>query len=148
MASASTTSSASARDSRVQAAIGTSNMERTAAFFSVEAETTLLFSTRAGRPNSLLLFFFTYLGDFDLPSDPKDSSIVPLFGNHTLSKDAAMGLVLSAVSVRGWTTGSGMEGPSIPAEAKDPMFEDPEETALGINHKIPLPAATTKDLLT
>lgn len=25
-----------------------------------------------------------------------------------------MGLVLSAASVRGWTTGSGMEGPSVP----------------------------------
>ncbi|GER39963.1 Zim17-type zinc finger protein [Striga asiatica] len=29
-------------------------------------------------------------------------------------QDAAMGLVLSAASVRGWTTGSGMEGPSVP----------------------------------
>ncbi|KAJ4846887.1 hypothetical protein Tsubulata_043162, partial [Turnera subulata] len=26
-----------------------------------------------------------------------------------------MGIVLSAASVRGWTTGSGMEGPSVPA---------------------------------
>lgn len=26
-----------------------------------------------------------------------------------------MGLVLSAANVRGWTTGSGMEGPSVPA---------------------------------
>ncbi|KAF6135650.1 hypothetical protein GIB67_028221 [Kingdonia uniflora] len=33
-----------------------------------------------------------------------------------LSKDAAMGLVLSAATGRGWTTGSGMEGPSIPAD--------------------------------
>lgn len=30
-----------------------------------------------------------------------------------------MGLVLSAASVRGWTTGSGMEGPSVPAGAED-----------------------------
>lgn len=29
-----------------------------------------------------------------------------------------MGLVLSAASVRGWTTGSGMEGPSVPASAE------------------------------
>ena len=29
-----------------------------------------------------------------------------------------MGLVLSAASVRGWTTGSGMEGPSVPAAAE------------------------------
>lgn len=27
-----------------------------------------------------------------------------------------MGLVLSAASVKGWTTGSGMEGPSLPAK--------------------------------
>ena len=30
-----------------------------------------------------------------------------------------MGLVLSAASVRGWTTGSGMEGPSVPAGADE-----------------------------
>lgn len=30
-----------------------------------------------------------------------------------------MGLVLSAASVRGWTTGSGMEGPSAPAGTED-----------------------------
>lgn len=30
-------------------------------------------------------------------------------------QDAAMGLVLSAANVRGWTTGSGMEGPPVPA---------------------------------
>lgn len=29
-------------------------------------------------------------------------------------QDAAMGLVLSAAAGRGWTTGSGMEGPSVP----------------------------------
>ncbi|XP_054787441.1 uncharacterized protein LOC129293472 [Prosopis cineraria] len=36
-----------------------------------------------------------------------------------LSKDAAMGLVLSAAAGRGWTTDSGMEGPSAPAGGKD-----------------------------
>ncbi|XP_047975482.1 uncharacterized protein LOC125217944 [Salvia hispanica] len=46
--------------------------------------------------------------------DP-DLKLVPILGNHTLSEDAAMGLVLSAANVRGWTTGSGMEGPSSPA---------------------------------
>ncbi|KAJ4700587.1 Zinc finger, DNL-type, Mitochondrial import protein TIM15 [Melia azedarach] len=56
--------------------------------------------------------------DSDLQSDSNETSIVPLFGNQTLSKDAAMGLVLSAASVRGWTTGSGMEGPSVPAGAE------------------------------
>nr|XP_023881470.1 uncharacterized protein LOC111993875 isoform X1 [Quercus suber]POE74187.1 dnl-type zinc finger protein [Quercus suber] len=59
--------------------------------------------------------------DSDLQSDSKakDSSLVPLFHNHILSKDAAMGLVLSAASVRGWTTGSGMEGLSAPAGAAE-----------------------------
>ncbi|GLT34385.1 hypothetical protein SLA2020_089030 [Shorea laevis] len=57
--------------------------------------------------------------DFDLQSDSSSSSIVPLFSNQTLSKDDAMGLVLSAASVRGWTTGSGMEGPSVPAGVDD-----------------------------
>ncbi|KAG6419720.1 hypothetical protein SASPL_116230 [Salvia splendens] len=46
--------------------------------------------------------------------DP-DLKLVPILRNHTLSEDAAMGLVLSAANVRGWTTGSGMEGPSSPA---------------------------------
>ena len=34
-------------------------------------------------------------------------------------QDEAMGLVLSAASVRGWTTGSGMEGPPVPAGSED-----------------------------
>ncbi|KZV20112.1 hypothetical protein F511_00969 [Dorcoceras hygrometricum] len=50
----------------------------------------------------------------DPQSDCTDSALVPVLRNRTLSKDAAMGLVLSAASVRGWTTGSGMEGPSVP----------------------------------
>ncbi|KAG9150290.1 hypothetical protein Leryth_017599 [Lithospermum erythrorhizon] len=40
----------------------------------------------------------------------EQSSLVPI-----ISKDAAMGLVLSAANIRGWTTGSGMEGPPVPA---------------------------------
>ncbi|GMN34886.1 hypothetical protein TIFTF001_004945 [Ficus carica] len=55
----------------------------------------------------------------DLQSDANDSRIVPLFRNKTLSNDEAMGLVLSAASVRGWTTGSGMEGPPTPIGAED-----------------------------
>ncbi|CAN1322902.1 DNL-type zinc finger protein [Linum perenne] len=52
-------------------------------------------------------------------SDPNEStSIVPFFNRNTLSKDDAMGLVLSAASLRGWTTGSGMEGPPAPAGAE------------------------------
>ncbi|XP_059636799.1 uncharacterized protein LOC132278911 [Cornus florida] len=54
----------------------------------------------------------------DLRSDSNDSSLVPILSNRTFSKDAAMGLVLSAASVRGWTTGSGMEGPPVPACAE------------------------------
>ncbi|XP_057974309.1 uncharacterized protein LOC131162140 [Malania oleifera] len=58
----------------------------------------------------------------DLRSDSNDSSIDPFIGNRSsispLSKDAAMGLVLSAASVRGWTTDSGMEGPPVPAGAE------------------------------
>ncbi|KAK8580790.1 hypothetical protein V6N13_143849 [Hibiscus sabdariffa] len=57
--------------------------------------------------------------DSDLQSDTNNTSIVPFFGNQTLSQDAAMGMVLSNASVRGWTTGSGMEGPSIPAGTED-----------------------------
>lgn len=33
-----------------------------------------------------------------------------------------MGLVLSAATGRGWTTGSGMEGPPVPAVGKDDQF--------------------------
>ncbi|KAK4434656.1 hypothetical protein Salat_0628400 [Sesamum alatum] len=51
----------------------------------------------------------------DIKTDSSDSRLVPVLRNRTLSKDAAMGLVLSAANVRGWTTGSGMEGPSMPA---------------------------------
>ncbi|XP_010455141.1 PREDICTED: uncharacterized protein LOC104736783 isoform X1 [Camelina sativa] len=56
--------------------------------------------------------------DYDPPqqSESNSSSLVPLFQNRTLSNDEAMGLVLSAASVKGWTTGSGMEGPSLPAK--------------------------------
>ncbi|XP_075483983.1 uncharacterized protein LOC142524110 [Primulina tabacum] len=50
----------------------------------------------------------------DPESDCADSALVPVLRNRTFSKDAAMGLVLSAASVRGWTTGSGMEGPPVP----------------------------------
>ncbi|PSR99548.1 Mitochondrial protein import protein [Actinidia chinensis var. chinensis] len=53
----------------------------------------------------------------DLRSDFSDSSLVPILSNRTISKDEAMGLVLSAALVGGWTTDSGMEGPSVPAGA-------------------------------
>ncbi|KFK32942.1 hypothetical protein AALP_AA6G309400 [Arabis alpina] len=53
--------------------------------------------------------------DHDPQSESNSSSLVPMF--RTLSNDEAMGLVLSAASVRGWTTGSGMEGPSLPAKS-------------------------------
>ncbi|KAL6504792.1 hypothetical protein OROHE_023550 [Orobanche hederae] len=53
----------------------------------------------------------------DQNSDCSDPALAPILGNRTLSKDAAMGLVLSAANVRGWTTGSGMEGPPVPARS-------------------------------
>ncbi|KAL5706378.1 hypothetical protein ACHQM5_024555 [Ranunculus cassubicifolius] len=52
--------------------------------------------------------------DADLRTDAaNNTNIVPF---STLSKDDAMGLVLSAATGKGWTTGSGMEGPSAPAD--------------------------------
>ncbi|KAL8240072.1 hypothetical protein R6Q59_013427 [Mikania micrantha] len=51
----------------------------------------------------------------DMRSDPNDTSIVPISTYRPFSKDDAMGLVLSAANVRGWTTGSGMEGPPVSA---------------------------------
>ncbi|KAK4387425.1 hypothetical protein Sango_2349100 [Sesamum angolense] len=79
----------------------------------------------------------------DINPDSSDSRLGPVLRNRTLSKarfnfnlldsdylklftlqDAAMGLVLSAANVRGWTTGSGMEGPSVPARSDpDPGTE-------------------------
>ncbi|XP_068640908.1 uncharacterized protein [Aristolochia californica] len=51
--------------------------------------------------------------------DSQNTNLVPFLNNlasvSPLSQDAAMGLVLSAATSRGWTTGSGMEGPSVPA---------------------------------
>ncbi|KAL8135712.1 hypothetical protein AgCh_010372 [Apium graveolens] len=53
--------------------------------------------------------------DSEFRSDSSDSSLVPILRNQTMSQDAAMGLVLSAANIGGWTTGSGMEGPPVPA---------------------------------
>ncbi|KAJ0515815.1 putative mitochondrial import protein TIM15 [Helianthus annuus] len=53
--------------------------------------------------------------EFGLRSESNDASIVPISSNQSFSKDDAMGLVLSAANVRGWTTGSGMEGPPVSA---------------------------------
>ncbi|XP_020593998.1 uncharacterized protein LOC110034081 [Phalaenopsis equestris] len=54
----------------------------------------------------------------DFHPDTEDTAIVPLHKNRSslirLPKDEAMGLVLSAAVGRGWTTGSGMEGPAAP----------------------------------
>ncbi|KAF3434768.1 hypothetical protein FNV43_RR21854 [Rhamnella rubrinervis] len=59
----------------------------------------------------------------DSESDSKNINSVPVRSdrNHSLSplsQDAAMGLVLNAAAGRGWTTGSGLEGPSVPAETE------------------------------
>ncbi|XP_051139129.1 uncharacterized protein LOC127256937 [Andrographis paniculata] len=88
-----------------------------------------IFSAKKSRDHSFrrLLRFSTspkngdnsrYSDENDLKSNSADSALVPILGNGTLSKDAAMGLVLSAANVRGWTTGSGMEGPPVPASSE------------------------------
>ncbi|KAK3038887.1 hypothetical protein RJ639_028609 [Escallonia herrerae] len=79
-----------------------------------------VFSPRPKDPSSsrrFLRFSKKNGNDPDLRSDSSESSLAPILSNQTLSKDAAMGLVLSAANVRGWTTGSGMEGPPVPAGA-------------------------------
>ncbi|CAL9747783.1 unnamed protein product [Musa acuminata subsp. burmannicoides] len=59
--------------------------------------------------------------DADLNSVSESTSLVPFLGNRARAplspfpNDTAMGLVLTAAAGRGWTTGSGMEGPRIPA---------------------------------
>ncbi|RWW07141.1 hypothetical protein GW17_00029491, partial [Ensete ventricosum] len=56
----------------------------------------------------------------DLNSKSESTSLVPFLSNRApispLPKDTAMGLALSAATGRGWTTGSGMEGPPVPAD--------------------------------
>ncbi|KAF3787677.1 DNL-type zinc finger protein [Nymphaea thermarum] len=65
------------------------------------------------------------------PSSPdsENHTLIPLFKDKVsfsrLSKDEAMGLVLSAAR-RGWTTDSGMEGPPIPAGANEPESGAPQ----------------------
>lgn len=56
----------------------------------------------------------------DSQSDSKNIRNLPILSRRhlslsPLSKDAAMGVVLGAAAGRGWTTGSGMEGPPAPA---------------------------------
>nr|DAD19002.1 TPA_asm: hypothetical protein HUJ06_020465 [Nelumbo nucifera] len=66
--------------------------------------------------------------DADLRSNSNQMNIAPLSNDGVslspLSQDAAMGLVLSAATGRGWTTGSGMEGPSIPAGSESESNTD------------------------
>ncbi|KAI4297808.1 hypothetical protein L6164_037673 [Bauhinia variegata] len=62
--------------------------------------------------------------DSNSHSESKEISNVPIISDRPLSlsplsKDAAMGLMLSAATGRGWTTDSGMEGPSVPAVRRD-----------------------------
>ncbi|KAL3722747.1 hypothetical protein ACJRO7_035023 [Eucalyptus globulus] len=59
----------------------------------------------------------------DVQSDSRDLSIAPVRKDRSLSisplsKETAMGLVLNAAVGRGWTTGSGLEGPPVPAETE------------------------------
>eukprot|EP00262_Sarcandra_glabra_P008386 TRINITY_DN21907_c0_g1_i1.p1 TRINITY_DN21907_c0_g1~~TRINITY_DN21907_c0_g1_i1.p1 ORF type:complete len:214 (-),score=24.33 TRINITY_DN21907_c0_g1_i1:275-916(-) len=66
--------------------------------------------------------------DADLRPDSNSMSLVPILKNEVslspLSKDAAMGLVLSAATGRGWTTGSGMKGPSVIAGVESDSGKD------------------------
>ncbi|KAL1343166.1 hypothetical protein HN51_029596 [Arachis hypogaea] len=60
----------------------------------------------------------------EINNDNSNANLLPVLSDRRLSlsplsKDAAMGLVLSAAAGRGWTTGSGMEGPSVPAVGCD-----------------------------
>ncbi|ERM96244.1 uncharacterized protein LOC18424173 [Amborella trichopoda] len=59
--------------------------------------------------------------------EPENTSIVPQVSFAPFSKDAAMGLVLSAATGRGWTTGSGMEGPPV-SEADVSNAQQPVST--------------------
>ncbi|GMN38230.1 hypothetical protein TIFTF001_007467 [Ficus carica] len=81
-----------------------------------------IFFPRRFLPSRPLLFSLASKSN-DSEADPesasKDIKGVPIPRNRNLSlsplsKDAAMGLALSAATGRGWTTGSGMEGPPVP----------------------------------
>ncbi|CAK9158382.1 unnamed protein product [Ilex paraguariensis] len=92
-----------------------------------------IFSPKSKDPSSRRLLRFSTSpknngNESDLRSDSNGSSIVPSHSNRTLSQDAAMGLVLSAANVRGWTTGSGMEGPSVPAGAESGSIAEQTST--------------------
>ncbi|KAF8399265.1 hypothetical protein HHK36_015130 [Tetracentron sinense] len=73
--------------------------------------------------NKFSIFDSDNENEADLRFDSNAANVVPLLNNSVslspLSKDAAMGLVLSAATGRGWMTGSGMEGPSVPAGVKE-----------------------------
>ncbi|THU64676.1 hypothetical protein C4D60_Mb01t28960 [Musa balbisiana] len=102
-------------------------MESAAASPAIASSPSSFFSRKrsARRRQSLLRIASKNWGDdADLNSDSESTSLVPFLGNRApispLPKDKAMGLVLSAAAGRGWTTGSGMEGPPIPADSDSP----------------------------
>ncbi|PON89924.1 Mitochondrial import protein TIM [Trema orientale] len=76
--------------------------------------------TIPSRPAHFSLASKSHENEADPDSVSKEiAKSVPILSNRNLSlsplsKDAAMGLVLSAATGRGWTTGSGMEGPPVP----------------------------------
>ncbi|XP_020212462.1 uncharacterized protein LOC109796994 [Cajanus cajan] len=81
-------------------------------------------STRIPLSPKTLQFRLPSKRDDARDSDSNDNNNLPILSDRSLSlsplsKDAAMGLVLSAATGRGWTTGSGMEGPSVPAVGRD-----------------------------
>lgn len=77
----------------------------------------------AKRPLSLPISSQKKDNEPDLGPDSDNTQLVPFFQNPRslmpLSNDSAMGLVLSAAVGRGWTTGSGMEGPPTPEPGSD-----------------------------
>ncbi|CAL9040241.1 unnamed protein product [Musa banksii] len=72
------------------------------------------------RPSFLPIASKNREDEADLSSKSESTSLVPFLSNRApispLPKETAMGLVLSAATGRGWTTGSGMEGPPVPAD--------------------------------
>ncbi|RYQ93419.1 hypothetical protein Ahy_B09g099698 isoform A [Arachis hypogaea] len=73
----------------------------------------------------------------EINNDNSNANLLPVLSDRRLSlsplsKDAAMGLVLSAAAGRGWTTGSGMEGPSLATTANQEPGTSP------LSHEDPL----------
>ncbi|KAL6011809.1 hypothetical protein ACLOJK_002275 [Asimina triloba] len=107
-------------DSLTAAAISPSSSTSPLSIFSLKNKTPI-----PKRPS-----FISFSNDKNRENDTaentnnKNDGLIPL-SLSPLSKDAAMGLVLNAAAgSRGWTTGSGMEGPPMPAPPESGSFTD------------------------